>query len=205
MFNCRVTSTLRVKRSVTREAILGDVGVSVSFQISILKVLASYPDGRASLEALKSDLNILMTSGRDWADRMKRLAARAPNIDVFSQQLILRDPLGWQITPEGRVFLTALEAPIAAEPVADTTAQPIKAVAVTAVPVQANRPQKIVSRPPTLFSVAATSPFPAKNLPLPTLDYTQQDRLHPPVRLIGRKDRRKGKRSRDAVVNLRNI
>ena len=81
----------------------------MSLQIAILKVLVSHPEGRATIAALNSDLCILNTSGPDWSDRLKRLAARAPGLDIFSQRLVLRDSSGWQITPEGRAFLDRLE------------------------------------------------------------------------------------------------
>ena len=81
----------------------------MSLQIAILKVLVSYPEGRATIAALNSDLSILNTSGSDWTDRLKRLAARAPGLDIFGQRLVLRDSSGWQITPEGRAFLDWLE------------------------------------------------------------------------------------------------
>jgi hypothetical protein len=81
----------------------------VSLQIAILKVLVSHPEGRATIAALNSDLCILNTSGPDWSDRLRRLAARAPGLDIFSQRLVLRDSSGWQITPEGRAFLDRLE------------------------------------------------------------------------------------------------
>ena len=85
------------------------VGLCVSLQIAILKVLVSHPEGRATVAALNSDLSILNTSGADWTDRLKRLAARAPGLDIFSQRLVLRDSAGWQITPAGRAFLDWLE------------------------------------------------------------------------------------------------
>jgi hypothetical protein len=47
---------------------------------------------------------------------MKRLAARAPGLDVFSNGYVLRDTSGWQITGAGRAFMTSIEAP-ATEPV----------------------------------------------------------------------------------------
>jgi len=81
----------------------------VSLQIAILKVLVSHPEGRATIAALNSDLWILNTSGADWTDRLRRLAARAPGLDIFGQRLILRDSSGWQITPHGRAFLDWLE------------------------------------------------------------------------------------------------
>jgi hypothetical protein len=48
----------------------------VTFQVSILKVLASYPNGLATLTDIKRDLAFLATSGADWASYSKRLGAR---------------------------------------------------------------------------------------------------------------------------------
>jgi hypothetical protein len=84
----------------------------VSFQITVLKVLAGHPDGRASLADLKRAVAILISSGSDWTDRTRRMAARAPGLDIFSQLLVLRDDAGWQITDGGRAFLASVEAPI---------------------------------------------------------------------------------------------
>ena len=81
----------------------------MSLQIAILKVLVSHPEGRATTAALNSDLSILNTSGLDWRDRLKGLAARAPRLYIFGQRLVLRDSSGWQITPEGSAFLDWLE------------------------------------------------------------------------------------------------
>src|SRR5258705_240845 len=52
-------------------------GFGMSFQITILKVLAGHPEGRALLPDLKRAMAILITSRSDWTDRMTRLAARA--------------------------------------------------------------------------------------------------------------------------------
>jgi hypothetical protein len=60
----------------------------VNFQVTVLKILVSYPDGFAVMEDLKRDMAILATSGRDWADRTRRLAARVPDLDIFSQGLV---------------------------------------------------------------------------------------------------------------------
>ena len=108
----------------------------MSLQIAILKVLVSHPDGRATIAALNSDLSILNTSGPDWTSRLKRLAARAPGLDIFGQKLILRDSSGWQITPEGRAFLDGLESGAAsahvpvAEPSSPTQEPPLPLVGV---------------------------------------------------------------------------
>ena len=54
----------------------------MSLQIAILKVLVSHREGRATIAALNSDLSILNTSGPDWTNRLRRLAARAPDFDM---------------------------------------------------------------------------------------------------------------------------
>jgi hypothetical protein len=102
----------------------------VSFQITVLKVLAGHPEGRASIADLTRYVSILISSGTDWTNRTKRLAARAPKLDIFADSFVLRDHNGWHITEGGRQFLASLEAPlpIVAEPVqapgADVTKQP---------------------------------------------------------------------------------
>ncbi|RXH23152.1 hypothetical protein XH99_16770 [Bradyrhizobium nanningense] len=59
---------------------------------------------------LKRDMAILATSGRDWAERTKRLAARVPALDIFSQGLVERLNGGWRITEKGRAVLEFMEA-----------------------------------------------------------------------------------------------
>ena len=61
---------------------VGSGGRGVSFQITILKVLAGHPQGHASLADLKQYVAVLTCSGADWSQRMKRLAARAPELDI---------------------------------------------------------------------------------------------------------------------------
>jgi len=78
----------------------------------------SFPDynleslGCASLGDLRRAVGILISSGPDWTNRTKRLSARAPGLDIFSQALVLRDDTGWQITDPGRAFLTSIETPM---------------------------------------------------------------------------------------------
>lgn len=81
----------------------------MSFQLSILKILAGQPGGRAALEVVKQHLAIFYTSGPEWAARMKRIASREPNLDIFGQKLIDREVGYWTITEEGRKVLEALE------------------------------------------------------------------------------------------------
>lgn len=82
----------------------------MNFQVTVLKVLVSYPDGFAVMADLKRDMAILATSGPDWAERTKRLAARVPDLDIFSQGLIERMNGGWRITDKGRAVLEIMEA-----------------------------------------------------------------------------------------------
>jgi hypothetical protein len=79
----------------------------MNVRIAILKVLSSYPDGRASYASLKADLAILSTG--EWLARMRVLAARAGSIDIFKEKLATRDGYGWTITQAGREFLDRLE------------------------------------------------------------------------------------------------
>jgi hypothetical protein len=89
---------------------------SVNFQVTVLKILVSYPRGHASMADLKRDMAILATSGREWSERTKRLAARVPNLDIFSQGLVERLDGGWRITDRGRAVLEVMEARPASEP-----------------------------------------------------------------------------------------
>ncbi|WP_025038389.1 hypothetical protein [Bradyrhizobium sp. DOA9] len=104
----------------------------MNFQVTVLKILVSYPDGFAVMADLKRDMAILATSGRDWAERTKRLGSRVPDLDIFSQKLVERLSGGWRITDQGRAVLEFMEArpPVVAEQTTDTggaEAQPPKA------------------------------------------------------------------------------
>jgi hypothetical protein len=82
---------------------------TVSFQVTILKVLAGQPEGYLSLADLRNNVAILISSGPDWTNRTKRIAARTPGLDIFSQGMVLRSSGGWQITNAGRAFLIESE------------------------------------------------------------------------------------------------
>ncbi|MBB4261580.1 hypothetical protein GGD64_005630 [Bradyrhizobium sp. CIR3A] len=82
----------------------------MNFQVAVLKILVSYPDGFAPMAELKRDMAILATSGRDRAERTKRLAAGVPNLDISSQKLIERGNGGWRITEKERSLLEFMEA-----------------------------------------------------------------------------------------------
>lgn len=71
-----------------------------------------------------------MSSGSDWSDRMRRLAARAPNLDIFSDKLVLCDSVGWQITHNGRLLLASLEVPMPETPDLKLSNEPDPEIAV---------------------------------------------------------------------------
>jgi hypothetical protein len=61
---------------------------------------------------------------------MRRLAARAPKLEIFADALVLRDERGWSITDLGRQFLAALEAPTSAK--AEAQEQPTGSIVTNA-------------------------------------------------------------------------
>ena len=113
----------------------------MSFQITILKVLAGHPEGRASCADLTRYVSILISSGTDWTSRTKRLAARAPELDIFKDSFVLRDNNGWQITEGGRQFLASLEEPLST---ASEPAQTIETVITKEMPSRAIPPLRLV-------------------------------------------------------------
>ena len=82
----------------------------MSIQVAILKVLASHGSGKASLASLNRDIAILSTSGPEWSARLRRLASRVREIDIFGAGYVVRGDDGWEITAAGRAFLSSLEA-----------------------------------------------------------------------------------------------
>ena len=94
-------------------------GRAVSLQFSILKVLAGQPGGRAAVVDLNRYITLL--SCPEWTARMKRLADRAPDLDIFGSSYLLRDDAGWQLTEAGHAFLAAVEMPALATPAEEIT------------------------------------------------------------------------------------
>lgn len=121
---------------------INGVASQVNFQVTVLKILVSYPDGFAPMAELKRDMAILATSGRDWAERTKRLGERAPNLDIFSQKLVERANGGWRITERGRAILEMMEArqsrPEIPEEAKDTPPGPTRPIALCSVRAEAN-------------------------------------------------------------------
>ncbi|UFW69176.1 hypothetical protein [Bradyrhizobium sp. WU425] len=94
----------------------------MNFQVSILKLLASYPTGLATLTDIKRDLAFLATSGADWASYSKRLGATLPSLDVFSLGFVQRYSFGWRLTAKGAAALELMEQKVKT-PVADIEAE----------------------------------------------------------------------------------
>ncbi|KQT21365.1 MULTISPECIES: hypothetical protein [unclassified Bradyrhizobium] len=113
----------------------------MNFQVTVLKILAAYPDGFAVMEDLKRDMAILATSGRDWAERTKRLASRVPDLDIWSQGLVERISGGWRLTSKGREVLEFMEARLSPEPI------PVVAVSETTLPVVEQAPVPPLRQP----------------------------------------------------------
>jgi hypothetical protein len=119
--------------------------LSVSFQITILKVLAGQAEGRAALPELTRQVSILVSSGPDWTDRTKRLAALAPGLDIFKSRFVFVDRASWQITDAGRAFLISLETPTSADNYS-AIAEGVPTVAPP--PAYNNEPKPEVTAPP---------------------------------------------------------
>jgi hypothetical protein len=116
------------------------LGRAVSLQFSILKVLAGQPDGRAAVADLNRYITLLST--REWTARMKRLSARAPDLDIFGSHYVFRDNAGWQLTASGYAFLAGIEVPIEVKP--EQIASPEIIVTVSAPARQLPSPLRLV-------------------------------------------------------------
>jgi hypothetical protein len=79
----------------------------MSTSIAILKVLSSYPEGRATVASLNADLRMLASP--EWFARMRVLGEWAGAVNLFSAKLVTRDAAGWTITDAGRDFIERLE------------------------------------------------------------------------------------------------
>ncbi|MDB5503462.1 MAG: hypothetical protein JWR89_3364, partial [Tardiphaga sp.] len=72
----------------------------VSLQVAIMKVLSGHPNRCAALADLNADLAVL-NAVPDWTSRMRRLALRRPDLDIFSQGMVVRDSDGRTLTAAG--------------------------------------------------------------------------------------------------------
>jgi hypothetical protein len=80
----------------------------MSLQLGILHILASHPDGMASIASINADVCIL--SGSDWSRKLRDLARRSGPINLFADGLVVREAGGWRITSAGRDLIASLDA-----------------------------------------------------------------------------------------------
>src|SRR4051812_22865863 len=74
-----------------------------------MKVLAGHPHGVCRHEELKRCLAILATSGSDWSNHSRELAAAFPKLEIFGAEFVRRYSFGWRLTPRGAIALEMME------------------------------------------------------------------------------------------------
>ena len=79
----------------------------MQFKLAILTVLATRPDGRATLDELKSEVGALTAI----EDQPGELSSTLDDIDIFRSELVVPDDSGLRITDVGRSVLKTLEGP----------------------------------------------------------------------------------------------
>lgn len=117
--------------------------VGVSLQVQIMLVLSGHPDGRATLLAMKADLKVLAGAGEGWSQRIKRLAANAPGLDIFTEGYVMRDASGWEITDAGRKALRRMGG-VSSEPVTEQVAPRLDLKPAIAIAAPAPSPAKVI-------------------------------------------------------------
>jgi len=87
--------------------IRGLARASMHFKLAILTALARRPDGRATLEEISREVEVL-TASEDQAQGTEELSP-VGDIDIFQSGLVVPEGHGLQITDAGRSLLDALE------------------------------------------------------------------------------------------------
>jgi hypothetical protein len=85
----------------------GRVMDSVGFKLAILNVLADCPGGRATLDDVRCEVELMIASG-DQIQPPIHLSALA-DVDIFQSGLVLKNDAGLQITSAGLSLLHSLE------------------------------------------------------------------------------------------------
>ncbi|MDZ4057590.1 MAG: hypothetical protein U1D69_11645 [Polynucleobacter sp.] len=82
----------------------------MSWQITILKILAASPGGEASVLSITRDLSILISANDGWIGRLARSIPPDGPRDIFSNGLVTRPSPGrWRLSPAGRDYLRSIE------------------------------------------------------------------------------------------------
>ncbi|HEX9238587.1 MAG TPA: hypothetical protein VF866_07485, partial [Xanthobacteraceae bacterium] len=79
----------------------------MQFKLAILTVLATRPDGRATLDDLRGEVEALTAN----EDQLGDISSDLDDIDIFQSGLVIPDDGGLRITDTGRSALKALEDP----------------------------------------------------------------------------------------------
>ena len=79
----------------------------MQIKLAILTVLTTRPDGRATLDELKSEVEALAAN----EDQPEDLSSGLDDIDIFQSGLVIREDGGFRITDAGRSALKALKGP----------------------------------------------------------------------------------------------
>jgi hypothetical protein len=82
---------------------------SENFKLAVLNALAKSVGGRATLDEVRREVEIILTND-DQTEQLNRFSALG-DIDIFQSGLLLRDEAGFQITEAGRSLLQSLESP----------------------------------------------------------------------------------------------
>jgi hypothetical protein len=86
---------------------IGYAMASLDLKLSILHVLARWPERRATLDEIKREIESIVLNG-DQIEQLKRLPA-LHDADIFQSGLVSRDDDGFRITEAGLSLLDSLE------------------------------------------------------------------------------------------------
>jgi hypothetical protein len=101
---------------------------SLDFELAVLRVLARWPDRRATLDEIKREIEIVVLD-RDQTEQLKRFTALHA-ADIFQSGLVSRENDGFRITEAGLSLLDSFEssAGLDRETSSTTTPQPFRLI-----------------------------------------------------------------------------
>jgi hypothetical protein len=79
----------------------------VRYKLAILNALAGHPGGRATLEDVRREAELIIANLDPI--QVKRFEEALGNNDIFQSRLVVQDDVGWQITPAGLALLDGLQ------------------------------------------------------------------------------------------------
>ena len=107
---------------------IGYVMASLNFKLSVLQVLARWPERRATLDEIKREIEMIVVNG-DQIEQLKRFPALG-DVDIFQSGLVSQDDQGFQITEAGLSLLDWIEGSdgFSRETASATTSQPLRLI-----------------------------------------------------------------------------